>query len=107
MKNLKKTTTLLIILFFLFSSFGFSAAKAPSPKKGKSYSKTKVSVKVVNINTAGVSELVTLPRIGNKIAERIINFRKKNGKFKRIEDIMKVKGIGEKTFNRIKRRLRV
>ncbi len=107
MKNLKKTATLLILLFFLFSSFGFSAAKASSQKKGKSYSRTKVSVKVVNINTAGIGELVTLPRIGNKIAERIIKFRKKNGKFKRIEDIMKVKGIGEKTFNRIKKRLKV
>jgi competence protein ComEA len=53
---------------------------------------------LININTAGLEKLVKLPRIGVKMAGRIIDFRKKNGKFKKIEDIMKVKGIGEKTF---------
>jgi competence protein ComEA len=56
----------------------------------------------VNINTAPVSELETLPRIGPKVAQRIVDFRTKNGNFKRIEEIMKVQGIGEKTFEDIK-----
>jgi competence protein ComEA len=56
----------------------------------------------VNINTAAASELENLPRIGPKVAERIVEFRTKNGDFKRIEDIMKVQGIGEKVFEQIK-----
>ncbi len=52
-------------------------------------------------------DFADLPRIGEKIAKRIVDFRKKHGKFKRIEDLMKVKGVGEKTFNRFKKRLRL
>ncbi len=59
-------------------------------------------IKKININTASVQELTTLPRIGPKKAAAIIEFRNKNGKFQRVEDIMKVKGIGEKTFLRLK-----
>lgn len=60
------------------------------------------AVKKININSATLVELQELPSIGVKIAQRIIDFRKKNGNFKRIEEIMKVKGIGEKTFFRFK-----
>ena len=56
----------------------------------------------VNINTATQAELESLPRIGPKVAQRIIDYRTQNGNFKRVEDIMKVKGIGEKTFAQIK-----
>ena len=59
----------------------------------------------VNINTAGVDELVALPGIGKAYAERIVEYRQKNGPFKRIEDILNVRGIGEKTFERIRDRL--
>ena len=56
----------------------------------------------ININTAPVSELETLPRIGPKVAQRIVDFRTKNGNFKKVEEIMKVQGIGEKVFDQIK-----
>lgn len=56
----------------------------------------------VNINTAPASELESLPRIGPKVAQRIIDFRTKNGNFKKVEEIMKVQGIGEKVFDQIK-----
>ncbi len=56
----------------------------------------------VNINTAAVPELETLPRIGPKVAQRIVDFRTKNGNFKRVEEIMKVQGIGEKVYESIK-----
>jgi len=61
----------------------------------------------VNINTAGVDELVTLPGIGKAYAERIVEYRQKNGPFKKVEDIINVRGIGEKTFERIKERLTI
>jgi len=53
---------------------------------------------MVNINTATRTELIQVPKIGEKMAERIVDFRKANGPFSRIEDIMNVKGMGEKTF---------
>jgi len=56
----------------------------------------------VNINTAGQAELEALPRIGPKVAQRIIEYRTQNGNFKKIEDLMKVKGIGEKIFAQLK-----
>ena len=52
----------------------------------------------VNLNHATLSQLDGLPGIGPVIAERIIQFREDNGPFKRIEDLMNVAGIGEKTF---------
>jgi competence protein ComEA len=56
----------------------------------------------VNLNTATVEQLETLPGIGRKTAELILQYRQKNGPFKKIEELMNVKGIGEKSFLRIK-----
>ena len=61
----------------------------------------------VNINTAGVDELVALPGIGRAYAERIVEYRQKNGPFKNVEDILNVRGIGEKTCERIRDRLTI
>jgi competence protein ComEA len=57
---------------------------------------------VVNLNTATVSQIATLPGIGEKAAQRIIEYREKNGGFKKIEELMNVKGIGEKSFLKLK-----
>lgn len=56
----------------------------------------------ININTATKEELKRLYKIGDKLAERIIEYREKNGPFKNIEDIKKVSGIGDKIFEAIK-----
>jgi competence protein ComEA len=57
---------------------------------------------VVNINSASQKQLEELPGIGPAKAKAIIDFRKKNGPFKSIEDIKKVEGIGDATFDQIK-----
>ena len=59
----------------------------------------------ININTAPAEELMKLERIGPKYAARIIEFRDKNGPFATPADIIKVKGIGQKTFDANKDRI--
>ena len=61
-----------------------------------------IAVDEVNINTADKETLSSLPGIGPVIAERIVEYREKNESFKKKEDIMNVKGIGDKTFQKIK-----
>jgi len=56
----------------------------------------------ININTANKGELITLPGIGKTLAGRIIEYRNIHGPFKSIEEIMKVKGIGKGTLNKIR-----
>lgn len=65
------------------------------------------TTKLININTAGINELTTLSGIGTSIAQRIIDYRNNNGKFKKIEDIKKVSGIGDALFNKIKDKITV
>ena len=56
---------------------------------------------VVNINSADATQLALLPRIGEKAAERIIAYRTEHGPFKKTSDLMQVKGVGAKTFERL------
>jgi competence protein ComEA len=67
----------------------------------------KPAVEKVNINTATLEELQKLPQVGPKVAQRILDYRKQNGNCKRIEDILKVRGIGEMTFAKMKDMLAV
>ncbi len=52
----------------------------------------------VNVNSASVEQLALLPRVGPAVAQRIVDFRKDNGAFKKPEDLMLVRGIGQKTY---------
>lgn len=63
------------------------------------------SVDKVNINSATAEQLQSLPGVGPVTAKAIIEYRTKVGKFNRIEEIINVKGIGEKKFQRIKDRI--
>ena len=56
----------------------------------------------IDINRAGEVELASLPGIGEVVAKRIVEFRKEHGPFQRVEDLMKVKGIGEKSFEKLR-----
>lgn len=71
-------------------------AQAPSGKPAAN------PVAVINLNTATAEQLETLPGIGTRTAARIVEYRKKNGDFKKIEDLMNVQGVGEKSFLRLK-----
>ena len=56
----------------------------------------------VNVNTATAEQLQLLPRIGPSVAQRIVDYRKDNGKFGSLDDLMLVRGIGESTFAQLK-----
>jgi competence protein ComEA len=57
---------------------------------------------VINLNSATAAELEKLPGVGPATAARIVEYRQKNGAFKKVEDLMNVRGIGEKTFLSLK-----
>jgi competence protein ComEA len=61
----------------------------------------------LNINTATVADFETLPGIGARTAARIVEYRQKNGPFKKVEELMNVRGMGEKSFLRLKAQLTV
>jgi competence protein ComEA len=56
---------------------------------------------VVNINTASAEQLQLLPRVGPALADRIIEFREANGEYRTVNEIVAVKGIGEKSFEKL------
>jgi competence protein ComEA len=56
----------------------------------------------VNLNAASLAQLQTLPGVGASTAQRIVDYRQKNGAFKKVEELMNVKGLGEKSFLKLK-----
>ena len=62
---------------------------------------------VVNLNTATVADLEQLPGVGPTTAARIVEYRVKRGPFKKIEELMNVQGIGEKSFLKLKAQITV
>ena len=83
MRNLKSWVSLITVLVFIFVGLPNLCAE---------------ELKKININTASADELMDLKGIGEKKAAAIIEFRETNGIFKHPEDLMKVPGIGPKTF---------
>jgi len=83
-----------VSFLFLHSRTVSAATEMTAPKAG--------AVKLININTSSAKELTGLKGIGEKTAQAIVAYRDKNGPFKAIEDIKKVKGIGDKKFDVIK-----
>jgi len=75
---------------------------AASDSTGSQSAQSGITNGKVNLNLAGSATLQTIPGIGPSKAERIIDYRNTNGRFRKIEDIMNITGIGEKTFESIK-----
>ena len=88
----RQTTFVMLALVFVLSSAAVAADREPAG--------------VVNINTATVSELSFLPGVGPSKAQAIVKHRKAR-EFKKIEDIMRVKGIGRKSFRQMRPYLRI
>jgi competence protein ComEA len=80
----------LALLLAMSLSSGVALAAAKAAPSGK-----------VNINSASVEQLTSLPGVGEKLAARIVEYRQKSGGFKSIQEIMNVKGVGEKNFAKL------
>jgi competence protein ComEA len=91
-----RTALALILLLGLAYSPAAAQEKAAKPK-GPSPAATPL-----NLNTATTAELQALPGVGAATAKLIVEHRQKNGGFKKIEELMNIKGIGEKTFLKLK-----
>ncbi len=116
----EKLKFLAVVLFFFISGILYShsfhngsldmgeriAADEIGTAAGEMASAEKLLEKI-DINTATVEEFISLAGIGEGRAADIIEYREEHGAFQRIEDIMKVSGIGEKTFEEIKERITV
>ena len=88
--------TLLLSLVFAFSlAPAIAATKVDKEPAAVEETKKEVNAKI-NINTADVAELTGIPGIGPKTAEAIVAYRKDNGQFKNLDDLVEVKGIGPK-----------
>ena len=95
-RKAKIVCVLVLCLGLAFSSVSVMAQKssgAPSEK--------------INLNSATAEQLQSIPGIGPVTAKSIVEYRTKVGKFNKIEEIINVKGIGEKKFQKIKDRLAV
>lgn len=81
---------------------GEDSLKVSEGKKKKGKKGEGLKEKSININTATKEQLVLLPGIGDSTADKILAYRKDHGGFKTIDDIMKIKGIGTKKFDKMK-----
>ena len=91
-----------VLAWSLVLCLALSLAPMAWAQKGKA-----VSTEKVNLNTASAEQLQTLPGVGPAMAKRVLDYRAKVGKFTKIEEILNVKGFGEKRFQKIKDRLLV
>jgi competence protein ComEA len=91
----------------LAAALVLAAPVSAAPFQEKSPEAKAAPVQTVNINTAPADQLERLPGVGPKTAARIVEYRQKNGGFKKVEELMNVRGIGEKAFLKMKNQLTV
>lgn len=98
------STFALTIAATLLAALPVAAAQQPKASSARA-PKAESTTQVVNINTASAAEFEALPGIGPKMAARIVEYRQKNGPFKKVEELMNVRGLGEKNFLKLKAQL--
>lgn len=87
---MRKSHNILVLAFLILTTAAAAIADEAAAPAG-----------VVNINTADVAQLSNLPRVGAKLAQRIVDYRTEHGPFQKTTDLMQVKGVGDKMFERL------
>lgn len=95
MKLIAKSFLVVLLVLLSMNQLALAQTAAADQKQA-------ANVKAVNINTATLAELEGLPGIGPSLAQKIVDFRTKNGNFKTPADLMAVSGIGEKKYEQLK-----
>lgn len=106
---MRTTISPLVLLFYMlfYPSTPLLSVSGPQSNEAGSPASAAESEERVELNTADRTALETLPGIGPRTAERIIEYRTENGGFEKIEDLMNVRGIGERTFLRLRELVRI
>jgi competence protein ComEA len=98
-----RTSMCLVALLAVLAAPASAQTKPPASRAAAAHA----TGQVVNLNTASQAELEQLPGIGPKVASRIVDYRAKKGPFHKIEEVMNVQGIGEKSFLKLRAQLTV
>ncbi len=96
-----RTALSIVAVAFLLAAQPSPGLAAQSKAASRAAAKP-ASTAIVNLNTASATDLEGLPGIGAKTAARIVEYRQKNGPFKKVEELMNVRGVGEKNFVKLK-----
>ena len=91
----------------VFSALFAAQPFAQGAQSSAARAEARPAAATINLNTATAAELEKLPGIGQKVAARIVQYRDKNGPFKKIEELMNVQGVGEKSFLQLRSRITV
>ena len=82
--------------------FGLTTGTVVAQESGRPAASNAAPAATVNLNTASPAQLESLPGVGPAMAQRIVEYREQSGGFKKIEELMNVRGIGEATFLKLK-----
>ena len=99
-----------VLAVVALASLGLMQPSATIAAQGKAAPRTAAkpaTTATINVNTATAADFEALPGIGAKTAARIVEYRQKNGPFKKVEELMNVRGVGEKGFLKLKSQVTV
>lgn len=96
------TSLCCLILMFVSLNTGFAAQKPAADSVGQAAADASLVAGKIDINSADEEMLTTLPGVGPKTATRIHDYRKANGPFRSVDDLLNIKGIGPKVLDKLK-----
>jgi len=95
----------LVVIFLLFCGVGIMTPLVVTAAENQP--QKVAAATAVNINSASAAELQNLPGIGPVTAERIVAYRTEHGRFASVDDLIQVKGVGQKTLENIRKLVRI